>query len=502
MRVDKTFLNNLDILKFLNYVSFTLVTYIIFNFIFMSFELNSYEMLTVDERISINDIYNVWILDNEFNRYPDIENKFFKNLVLVVTELAYGGDLRYGRLWSNLYIVFIGPFSLFFSDQTVITLTRLFTLSLYFLSVNIFINLLLDKKYRWIYLLIFYCLPGVLYYNTIAKPDQLVLLLLGLSIKYFIDERYYLTIFFLALTTGVKIIGIFALVPGIIFIFINKKIKFDFKNILKTMFLSWAGIIVANPILLIPPISRLGIPNFYSIYFNWLDSQTQYSQPNRYDINYFINWSETLSIHFSMNLIKSPLFFYFILSLMIFLLFNSLKNFDNIYSFIFVAGFLHLIFIVFSIERQWILYLNFSLILIVISTIYFIQNRKRTYLLLVFLFLVPNGFLKLTGTFESRNTLPTGDSYTIPLVLEKIESSYSLIDNGSNIVYWDSEFGMPRNKVTYESFFFVRENWAGHNLDAIFDDGDMYVTKRQIENSKYITIEVEDFKIYLNTISD
>ena len=98
MRVDKTFLNNLDILKFLNYVSFTLVTYIIFNFIFMSFELNSYEMLTVDERISINDIYNVWILDNEFNRYPDIENKFFKNLVLVVTELAYGGDLRYGRL--------------------------------------------------------------------------------------------------------------------------------------------------------------------------------------------------------------------------------------------------------------------------------------------------------------------------------------------------------------------------------------------------------------------
>ena len=251
----------------------------------------------------------MWILDNEFNRYPNIDNEVLKNIVLVVTEFAYGGDLRYGRLWSNLYIVLIGPFSLFFSHQTVITLTRLLTLLIYFLSINIFINLLLNKKYRWTYLLIFYCLPGVYYYNTIAKPDQLVLLLLGLAIKYFKDEKYYLTIFFLALTTGVKIIGIFALIPGIIFIFKNKKIKFKFKNILKTMLLAWAAIIVVNPILLIPPINRLGIPNFYSIYYNWLDSQTQYSQPNRYDINYFAEWSETLSIHFSMNLIKSPCFY-------------------------------------------------------------------------------------------------------------------------------------------------------------------------------------------------
>ena len=234
--------------------------------------------------------------------------------------------MRYGRLWSNLYIVLIGPFSLFFSDQTVITLTRLLTLLIYFLSVNIFINLLLNKKYRWIYLLIFYCLPGIYYYNTIAKPDQLVLLLFGLSIKYFKDEKYYLTIFFLALTTGVKIIGIFALIPGIIFIFINKKIKFKFKNVLKTILLTWAAIIVVNPILLLPPINRLGIPNFYSIYYSWLDSQTQYSQPNRYDINYFTDWSETLTIHFSMNFTKSPLFFYFILSLMLLLLGHSVSS--------------------------------------------------------------------------------------------------------------------------------------------------------------------------------
>ena len=37
--------------------------------------------------------------------------------------------------------------------------------------------------------------------------------------------------------------------------------------------------------------------------------------------------------------------------------------------------------------------------------------------------------MKLAGTFEARNTLPTGDSYTIPLVIEEIESSYRLIDD-------------------------------------------------------------------------
>jgi len=138
----------------------------------------------------------------------------------------------------------------------------------------------------------------------------------------------------------------------------------------------------------------------------------------------------------------------------------------------------------------------------VVSIIYLIQKNKSIPLLLVFLFIVPNGFMKLTGTFEARNTLPTGDSYTIPLVIEEIESSYRLVDEPNNIVYWDTEFGMPRNKVTYKSFFFVRENWAGHDLDAIFDDGDMYVTKRLLEDTKYTLIEVKDFKIYLNSMSD
>ena len=43
--------------------------------------------------------------------------------------------------------------------------------------------------------------------------------------------------------------------------------------------------------------------------------------------------------------------------------------------------------------------------------------------------------MKLAGTFEARNTLPTETSYTIPLVIEEIESSYILVDEPNNIVF-------------------------------------------------------------------
>ena len=111
---------NFNIEKYLpqiNAISFIGLVYLIFRFIFVAFFQNSYEVLHIDERIIINDIYNVWNLDNEFNRYPNVENDLIKNIYLVITEFAYGGDLRYGRIWSNIFIVFLGPFSLF-GDQT------------------------------------------------------------------------------------------------------------------------------------------------------------------------------------------------------------------------------------------------------------------------------------------------------------------------------------------------------------------------------------------------
>ena len=48
-----------------NLISFMFVFYIIARLIYYTFFLNYYEVLHIDERIIINDIYNVWTLDNE-----------------------------------------------------------------------------------------------------------------------------------------------------------------------------------------------------------------------------------------------------------------------------------------------------------------------------------------------------------------------------------------------------------------------------------------------------
>ena len=98
-------------ISYLNTFSFLIVGYLVARYIYLAFFLNNYEVLFIDERIIINDIYNVWNLDNEFYRYSSVENNFFKNLLLVFTEIAYGGDLRYGRIWSNIFITLLGPIS-------------------------------------------------------------------------------------------------------------------------------------------------------------------------------------------------------------------------------------------------------------------------------------------------------------------------------------------------------------------------------------------------------
>ena len=38
-----------------------------------------------------------------YSHSNEISNKSLKNILIIFIELAYGGDLRYGRLWSNFF---------------------------------------------------------------------------------------------------------------------------------------------------------------------------------------------------------------------------------------------------------------------------------------------------------------------------------------------------------------------------------------------------------------
>ena len=128
-----------SLLKYMNY-SFRAFSISLFLFYFFnSFQSNIYEVLFIDERMLIDDIYNIWLLEDLYGRFSNISNPILKNILIVFIELAYGGDLRYGRLWSNIFTLFVGPFSLI-SDNFVIIISRVFNASLFFFRKLFFIK--------------------------------------------------------------------------------------------------------------------------------------------------------------------------------------------------------------------------------------------------------------------------------------------------------------------------------------------------------------------------
>ena len=287
-------------LIYINYLSLILLIYVIFRLLFIAFFQNSYELLFTDERIIINDIYNVWNLDNEFDRYGNVDSQILKNILLVITEIVYGGDLRYGRIWSNIFIFLLGPFSLI-NDQVLITSVRIFTIFIYFISINLLINLFLDKNLKWFYLLVFYCIPGAFYFNIVPKPDPFVILFIAFALLSIKKGNFNWTLFLLGVAAGIKIVGIFALALIVMYLLLTNKIKVKISSFFKILLLPWFGLVFANPILLIPPLNIGSLPNFYKIYYNWINSQSLYGQEERFNINHFTLWSDSISLQFSFN---------------------------------------------------------------------------------------------------------------------------------------------------------------------------------------------------------
>ena len=49
---------------------------------------NIYEILFIDERMLIDDIYNIWLVEDIYNRFTNITNQTLKNFLIVFIELA------------------------------------------------------------------------------------------------------------------------------------------------------------------------------------------------------------------------------------------------------------------------------------------------------------------------------------------------------------------------------------------------------------------------------
>ena len=485
-------------LIYINYFSLIILIYVILRLLFIAFFLNSYELLFTDERIIINDIYNVWNLDNEFDRYGNVDNQVLKNVLLVITEIVYGGDLRYGRIWSNIFIFLLGPLSLI-NDQVLVTSVRIFTIFIYFISINLLINLFLDKNLKWFYLLVFYCIPGAFYFNIVPKPDPFVILFVALALLSIKKENFNWALFLLGVATGVKIVGIFALALIVMYLLLTNKIKVKISSFFKILIIPWCGLVFANPILLIPPLNIGSLPNFYKIYYNWINSQSLYGQEERFNINHLTLWSDSISLQFSFNLLKNSIFTFFLMTIVLYAAFQLAKNKQYLILTIMTIGISHLLFIFLSVERQWLMYLNFSFIFIFIGLIFFITNTsKRKYLLIIFLFftVIPTGIYNLNDSFSTKNLDDTTDIQDIELVINKINNLYKLKSNSFNIVYWDPQYGMARNNVTHIGSFEIKEHWEYNNLNDTLQKSDFYVTKVSIPNNDFDIDIVGEYFIY------
>lgn len=497
--------------KLTNYIFQFLSIGLLFFYIFNNLANNRYETLFIDERLLIDDIYNVWLIEDTFNRYSNISNQIIKNFLIIFTELAYGGDLRYGRLWTNLFVFLIGP-ATFFSDIEVIIFSRLLNALLFFCGAYFISKYLLEKKYLWISIFVIYSFDKVEFLHRVPKPDSMALIFVALGLKFLLDKKYYYSIFFLAISSFLKIntVVVFIVLWITIFLFSNlDKVKL-IKN---TSILTFLSLIIVNPILLIPPlnINSIQLPNFYKIYFNWLTTQGSSSSEIEFTLRYFDGWINELSTFYYF-----PNKLLFISTLLIFLgvsFFTILNSSDNLSKYLLVIFCLYIFFYFFFIERAWTWYLHLPFTLLLIAFLRSLREKKNKFIPLLLIFLVgcvgniSNLDRYLNDTqYRANDRLAYVDIETVEdaedlvnEVINEIKIIYSLNDYlDKKIVFWHPELLLPRNRVTYNDDFFVREYWGNKDVvDYALEESDIFVTFSDYKVESSVTkIQVRNFYIY------
>lgn len=470
-----------------------------------------YEVLFIDERMLIDDIYNVWLLEDLYDRFSSVSNNIIKNILIIFIEIAYGGDLRYGRLWPNIFTFFVGPFTLI-NDEVVISVSRLlnslmFLIGAYLMSKNTEKNIFLGLG-----IFLIYSLPSVEYFHRIPKPDTLVFIFISLGIRSLIKKKYYLSIFFLAIASFIKInaIVIFAILWILIFQeFEGKKIKLIFRSILITI----GSLILVNPILIVPPltIGNIELPNFFKIYLNWLTTQSSNGDEIFFSFQNVNLWFETFSKFYR---IPNIFIFYVISLILLFFIFRKiiLSN-DKLSKYFLLIFLVYLIFYFGFIERQYTHYLHLPISLILIAYLRVIKlNEKNILPIIIILVFGVVGNVSNFSRFSNDVRFDANERYgyqsiqdpgdardLLDRVIYSIEEIYdSNVHLDKNLVYWHPDLFVPRNGVTYKSEFFVREYWGDKDfVESAINEADVYVTYTDYEVSNKVNkIKIENIFIY------
>ena len=502
-----------------NYINsiFKILTFFTLGFyLYNSFIQAKYEILFIDERLLIDDIYNFWLIDDTFNRFAKSEDSFLKSILIIGTELAYGGDLRYGRLWSNFFTLTIGYFSLI-NDSFLIIASRLLNTLIYFYANFLIVKYMVDKKYFWICLFSIYSLPGVELLHRITKPETMSLLFLAFAFLFTVKEKLYKAIFCLATSTFIKINFIFIFICFLLY-FLNLELLNRLRFIVKSSLITFFALIIVNPILIIPPVKvgSIEFPNFYKIYFGWLSSQSQSGNNIQFNLDVFSQWRETIS-NFYLHSNNFDFILLLITTSFIFLIFNVVKSKNPMFYVLLCSTASYFLFYLFLIERQYIWYLTLPLTLYLLLWFGLIAKTKhsmvrKSVLSIIIVFSLFGSVSNISNLIEQKKF--NANSRYGYVGIESVEDVVSQINNvhsiiktlyiqndhlTTNVIYWHPDLFIPRNKVTYDSFYYVREYWGSKDspLSAL-ENADMFVTYSDYGvGIGYKVFQIENLYIYL-----
>ena len=501
----------------MKYVFQALSVLLFFYYVLNNLKTNVYEVLFIDERMLIDDIYNLWLLEDLYGRFSNISNPILKNILIIFIELAYGGDLRYGRLWSNTFTLLVGPFSLV-SSSFVIVISRILNASLFFIGSYLLSRSIVNKNITWLAVFTIYSLPAVEYFHRIPKPDTLLLIFVSLGIKAILDKKFYKAIFFLAVASFIKINSF--IIFFFLWIYIFRSIK-ESKVVLllKTSAISLASLFIVNPILLIPPvkISGINLPNFYKIYFNWLTTQSSNGDQLIFNLSNFKLWADTFSNFYKFS--NSLFFVLILLPIVSVVYFKVFSNDDSLGKYLILASSFYFIFYFGFIERQYTHYLHLPIALLLISYFRTFENKNLKYST-IFTLLIIGSMGNLTNLEKFKDDVEFNANYRygysniltvadaqdlVSSVVSELNLIYQLNPHlEKNLVYWHPDLFLPRNNVTYKDKFFVREYWGNKDtVDYAISEADVYVTYTDYEVSKLVyKSKVENYFIYYYLNSD
>ena len=184
------------------------------------------------------------------------------------------------------------------------------------------------------------------------------------------------------------------------------------------------------------------------------------------------------------------------------------KNKDQLSATLIFVSLLYLLFYFLFIERQYTHYLHLPLTLLLLSIFKNLEISKINYfgkvMTFVFLTFVLLGAFSNYERFVAEKTFNANDRYgytnidneidAIMLVDKIIEEINDIYENNEdlnkNLVYWHPDLFVPRNGITYNELFFVREYWGSKDRpsDALIES-DIFVTYTDYENYESESIE-------------